>query len=52
MRAMDDPIMLLFYLYPFVIASAAAIIFDSVKRLPRENTGKKWADVRFDADLD
>jgi hypothetical protein len=41
MRAMDDPIMLLFYLYPFVIASAAAIIFDSVKRLPRENTGKK-----------
>jgi hypothetical protein len=31
MRAMNDPVMNLFYLYPFVIASAAAIIFDIVK---------------------
>jgi hypothetical protein len=31
MRAMNDPIMNLFYLYPFVIACAAAIIFDIVK---------------------
>jgi hypothetical protein len=30
MRAMDDPIMMLFYLYPFVIACAAAIIFDII----------------------
>jgi hypothetical protein len=31
MRAMNDPVMNLFYLYPFVIACAAAIIFDIVK---------------------
>jgi hypothetical protein len=31
MRAMDDPVMALFFLYPFVIACAAAIIFDIVK---------------------
>ena len=31
MRAMDDPIMTLFYLYPFVIAFAAAILFDCVR---------------------
>jgi hypothetical protein len=31
MRAMNDPIMTLFYLYPFVVACAAAIIFDIVK---------------------
>ena len=31
MRAMNDPIMTLFYLYPFVIGCAAAIIFDIVK---------------------
>jgi hypothetical protein len=31
MRTMDDPVMALFYLYPFVIACAAAIIFDIVK---------------------
>lgn len=28
MRAMDDPVMNLFYIYPFVVASAAAIVFD------------------------
>lgn len=31
MRAMDDPVMNLFYLYPFVIAFAAAILFDCVR---------------------
>jgi len=31
MRAMNDPIMTLFYLYPFVIACVTAIIFDIVK---------------------
>lgn len=31
MRAMNDPVMNLFFLYPFVIACAAAIIFDIVK---------------------
>ena len=31
MRAMDDPMMTLFYLYPFVIAFAAAILFDCVR---------------------
>ncbi len=31
MRAMDDPIMLLFFFYPFVVAFAAAIAFDMVK---------------------
>lgn len=31
MRAMDDPVMNLFYLYPFVVASAAAIVFDQVR---------------------
>jgi hypothetical protein len=31
MRAMNDPVMNLFYLYPFVIACAAALIFDIVK---------------------
>jgi hypothetical protein len=31
MRAMDDPIMNLFYLYPFVVAFAAAIVFDCVR---------------------
>jgi hypothetical protein len=30
MRAVNDPVMNLFYLYPFVIACAAAIIFDIV----------------------
>jgi hypothetical protein len=32
MRAMNDPIMNLFYLYPFVIAFAAAVVFDTVYR--------------------
>jgi hypothetical protein len=31
MRAMNDPVMTLFYLYPFVIACTAVIIFDIVK---------------------
>jgi len=31
MRAMDDPIILLFFFYPFVVAFAAAIVFDMVK---------------------
>ncbi len=31
MRAMNDPIMNLFYLYPFVVAFAAATVFDLVK---------------------
>jgi hypothetical protein len=31
MRAMDDPVMMLFYLYPFVIALGAAVVFDGVK---------------------
>jgi hypothetical protein len=31
MRAMNDPIMNLFYLYPFVVAFAAAIVFDGVR---------------------
>jgi hypothetical protein len=31
MRAINDPVMNLFYLYPFVIACAAALIFDIVK---------------------
>ncbi len=30
MRAMNDPIMNLFYLYPFVIAFAAAIVFNCI----------------------
>ena len=31
MRAMDDPVMNLFYLYPFVIGFAAAFVFDLVR---------------------
>jgi hypothetical protein len=31
MREMNDPIMTLFYFYPFVIAFAAAVVFDIVK---------------------
>jgi hypothetical protein len=31
MRAMNDPVMLLFFFYPFVVAIAAAIVFDTVK---------------------
>ncbi|MFA4824189.1 MAG: hypothetical protein WC593_03435 [Methanoregula sp.] len=31
MRAMNDPIMLLFFFYPFVVAIAAAFVFDRVK---------------------
>jgi len=31
MRAVNDPIMTLFYLYPFVVAFAAATVFDLVK---------------------
>jgi hypothetical protein len=33
MRAMDDPIMLLFFFYPFIVAFAAAIVFDTVEPL-------------------
>ena len=31
MRAMNDPVMSLFFFYPFVIAFAAAILFDIIK---------------------
>ncbi|WP_321507833.1 hypothetical protein [uncultured Methanoregula sp.] len=31
MRAMDDPIMLLFFMYPFVVAFVQAAVFDQVK---------------------
>lgn len=31
MRAMDDPVMSLFYLYPFVVAFAAAVVFDCIR---------------------
>jgi hypothetical protein len=31
MRVMNDPIMTLFYLYPFVVAFATATVFDLVK---------------------
>lgn len=31
MRAMDDPVMLLFFLYPFVVSFAAAVVFDTVR---------------------
>ena len=31
MRAMNDPVMNLFYLYPFVIAFAAAVVFDCIR---------------------
>jgi len=31
MRAMDDPIMLLFFLYPFIFALIAAVVFDLIQ---------------------
>ena len=31
MRAADDPVLILFFLYPFVIAFSQAIVFDVVK---------------------
>jgi hypothetical protein len=31
MRAIDDPVMVLFYLYPFVLSFVAAVLFDLVK---------------------
>jgi hypothetical protein len=31
MRAREDPVMLLFYLYPFVLSFMSAIVFDRVK---------------------
>ena len=31
MRASDDPVMILFFFYPFVVAFAAAILFDTVR---------------------
>jgi len=31
MRAMDDPVMMLYFLYPFVFAFAAAFVFDIVQ---------------------
>lgn len=44
MRAMNDPIMNLFYIYPFVIAFAASIVFDYVKGcLNGTTTGKGLA---------
>jgi hypothetical protein len=30
MRPMDDPVMMLFFVYPFVVAFAAAYVFDAV----------------------
>jgi hypothetical protein len=41
MRAMGDPVMTLFYLYPFVVAFAAAILFDLVKGCLDGTTLKK-----------
>jgi hypothetical protein len=40
-RAMNDPIMTPFYLYPFIIAFAAVIIFDLVKSCPDETQTRK-----------
>lgn len=31
MRARDDPVMLLFFAYPFVLSFASAVVFDRVK---------------------
>jgi hypothetical protein len=31
MRGSDDPVMILFFFYPFVVAFAAAILFDTVR---------------------
>jgi len=31
MREMNDPVMNLFYFYPFVIAFAAAVVFDTIR---------------------
>jgi hypothetical protein len=41
MRAMNDPIMNLFYLYPFVIAFAAAVVFDCVRDSLKGDTTRK-----------
>ena len=38
MRAMNDPVMGLFFLYPFVLAFVAAILFDIIKDLLRGTT--------------
>ena len=34
MRSSDDPVMILFFFYPFVVAFAAAILFDTVRSYP------------------
>jgi hypothetical protein len=38
MRTMDDPVMGLFFLYPFVLAFVAAILFDIIKNSLRGTT--------------
>jgi hypothetical protein len=47
MRAMTDPVMTLFYLYPFVIAFAAATVFDTIKGSLAGSPAKKG--LRFGA---
>ncbi|MEN6610878.1 MAG: hypothetical protein ABFC24_08540 [Methanoregulaceae archaeon] len=41
MRAMDDPVMLLFFLYPFVVSFAAAVVFDTVRNALQGTTVTK-----------
>jgi len=41
MRAMDDPVMLLFFLYPFVVSFAAAVVFDTVRNALQGTTVRK-----------
>lgn len=45
MRAMDDPIMTLFWLYPFVVAFAAAVVFDCVRGCLRRD--RVYTGVQF-----
>jgi hypothetical protein len=41
MRPMDDPVMLLFFVYPFVVAFAAAYVFDIIHpALPQSGVQK------------
>jgi hypothetical protein len=41
MRAADDPVMTLFFFYPFIVAFAAAFIFDVVKDCLKGTTVRK-----------
>jgi hypothetical protein len=40
MRAADDPVMLLFFAYPFVLSFASAMVFDRVKGALRGGGGR------------